>query len=186
MATPEEMAASMIANMPEKTGKPLEDWLKIVSSSGLKKHGEIVKHLKTDHGMTHGFANLVAHSALKSAASTTDESSDDLIAAQYSGAKADLKSIYDAIIAYVGGLGGDVEIAPKKSSVSLRRSKQFALVTPATKTRIDLGINNKGREPEGRLEASKNAMCSHMIKLASVGEFDDDVKAWIKEAYENA
>ncbi|MAK59915.1 MAG: phosphoribosylformylglycinamidine synthase [Ponticaulis sp.] len=186
MASPEEMAASMIANMPEKTGKPLEDWLKVVSASGLQKHGEIVKMLKTDHGMTHGFANLVAHSALKSAASTTDESSDDLVAAQYAGGKADLKPIYDAIIAYVSTLGGDVDIAPKKSSVSLRRSKQFALVTPATKTRIDLGINNKGREPEGRLEASKNAMCSHMIKLTTVAEFDDEVKAWVKEAYQNA
>ncbi|MEL6874308.1 MAG: DUF4287 domain-containing protein, partial [Pseudomonadota bacterium] len=58
MASPEEMAQSMIANMPEKTGKALTDWLKIVSSSGLEKHGQIVKYLKTDHGMTHGFANL--------------------------------------------------------------------------------------------------------------------------------
>ncbi|MAP96095.1 MAG: phosphoribosylformylglycinamidine synthase [Ponticaulis sp.] len=186
MATPEEMAASMIANMPEKTGKPLEDWLKIVGASGLQKHGEIVKHLKADHGMTHGFANLVAHTALKSAASTTDASAEDLVSAQYSGNKAELKPIYDAIIAFAETLGEDVEVAPKKSSVSLRRSKQFALVTPATKTRIDLGINNKGRAPEGRLEASKNAMCSHLVKLSSVDEFDAEVKAWVKEAYDGA
>ena len=186
MATPEEMAATMIANMPEKTGKPMADWLKIVSASGLEKHGAIVKLLKTDHGMTHGFANLVAHTALKSAASTTDESSDDLVAAQYSGAKADLKPIYDAVIAHVQTLGVDVEIAPKKASVSLRRSKQFALVTPATKTRVDLGINIKGKEPVGRLEASKNAMCTHVVKLAAVGELDDEVKGWLKEAYSAA
>lgn len=185
MASPEEMAATMIANMTEKTGKPLEDWLKIVSASGLEKHGAIVKLLKADHGMTHGFANLVAHSALKSAAATTDPET-DLVAAQYSGAKADLKPIYDAIIGYVTTLGGDVEIAPKKASVSLRRSKQFALVTPATKTRVDLGINIKGKAPEGRLEASKNAMCTHMVKLASTDNFDGDVKAWLQEAYEAA
>ena len=186
MATPEEMAATMIANMPEKTGKPMEDWLKVVSASGLEKHGAIVKLLKTDHGMTHGFANLVAHTALKSAASTTDESSDDLVAAQYSGAKADLKPIYDAVIAYVQALGGDVEFAPKKASVSLRRSKQFALVTPATKTRVDLGINIKGKAPEGRLEASKNAMCTHVVKLTAASELDDEVKSWLKEAYSAA
>ncbi len=186
MATPEEMAATMIANMPEKTGKPMEDWLKIVFASGLEKHGAIVKLLKTDHGMTHGFANLVAHTALKSAASTTDASSDDLVAAQYSGAKADLKPIYDAVIAYVQTLGGDIEIAPKKASVSLRRSKQFALVTSATKTRVDLGINIKGKAPEGRLEASKNAMCTHIVKLAAAGELDDEVKGWLKEAYSAA
>ena len=186
MATPEEMAEKMISNMPEKTGKSLEEWLKIVNSSGLEKHGAIVKHLKSDHGMTHGFANLVAHSALKSAASTTDESSDDLVAAQYSGGKAHLKPIYDAIIAYVGTLGSDVEIAPKKASVSLRRSKQFALVTPATKTRVDLGINIKGKDPEGRLEASKNAMCTHLVKLTTPEDFDDELKAWVKEAYSAA
>ena len=48
MATPEEMAAKMIANMPEKTGKPIDEWLKVVAASGLQKHGEIVKFLKSD------------------------------------------------------------------------------------------------------------------------------------------
>ena len=67
MATPEEQAASMIANMPEKTGKPLENWLAIVAKSGAAKHGEIVKLLKGEHGMTHGFANLVAHKAREAA-----------------------------------------------------------------------------------------------------------------------
>tara|TARA_B100000678_G_scaffold57471_2_gene46279 strand:- start:6560 stop:7120 length:561 start_codon:yes stop_codon:yes gene_type:complete len=186
MATPEEMATKMIANMPEKTGKPMDEWLKVVSASGLQKHGEIVKFLKSDHGMTHGYANLAAHTALKSAASTSGESADDLVAAQYSGAKTDLKPIYDAIVAYAASLGGDVEVSPKKASVSLRRSKQFALVTPATKKRIDLGINNKGRAEEGRLEVSKNAMCSHVVKLSSPEDFDADVQGWMKEAYDNA
>ena len=65
MASPEEMAASMIANMPEKTGKPLEDWMAIVAKSELDKHGKIVAMLKADHAMTHGFANLVAAKALR-------------------------------------------------------------------------------------------------------------------------
>ena len=65
-SSPEEMAASMIANMPEKTGKPLEDWMAIVAKSGLDKHGKIVAMLKADHAMTHGFANLVAAKSLAS------------------------------------------------------------------------------------------------------------------------
>lgn len=185
MATPEEQAATMIANIPEKTGRSLQEWLDIVKQAGLEKHGAIVKLLKTDHGMTHGFANLVAHSALKSAAATSDPET-DLVADQYSGAKADLKPIYDKIIGYVTGLGADVEISPKKASVSLRRSKQFALVTPATKTRIDLGITIRGKAPEGRLEASKSAMCTHMVKLSVPDDFDDEVKVWLEEAYRAA
>ena len=65
--TPEQMAATMVVNLKEKTGRTLPQWLKIASASKLFKHGEIVKHLKTDHGLTHGYANLVAHSLLASA-----------------------------------------------------------------------------------------------------------------------
>lgn len=181
MASPEEMAQSMVANMPEKTGRSLEQWLKIVTGSGLEKHGQIVKFLKADQGMTHGFANLVAHHALNP--EPTGE--DDLVATQYEGAKAALKPIHDAIITYALGLGSDVEIAPKKTSVSLRRSKQFALITPATKARIDLGLALKGEKADRRLE-SYNAMCSHRVRLESVVEFDDEVKDWMKLAYERA
>lgn len=126
--------------------------------------------------MTHGYAGMVSHKFRE-----TDEEV-DLVAAQYSGAKADLKPLYDVIASYAESLGSDVELAPKKASVSLRRKKQFALIVPATKTRIDLGLALKGDEPAGRLE-SWNAMCSHRVRIESAEQFDDDVKAWMKEAY---
>ncbi len=179
MASPEEQLATMLANIPEKTGKPLEAWLQILSDAKLSKHGEMVKLLKTEHGVTHGFANLIVSKARETAEEV------DLVAAQYAGAKADLKPIYDAIHAYASALGSDVENAPKKASVSLRRKKQFALVTPATKTRIDLGLALKGEDVTDRLE-KYNAMCSHRVRLEAVSDFDDEVKAWVKEAYNRA
>ena len=179
MASPEEMAAKMIENMPKNTGKSLEAWLKIAKSSGLEKHGEIVKYLKTEHGMTHGYASLVSAKARE----TGEEI--DLVAAQYSGAKADLKPIHDDIVAFAKSLGADVEIAPKKASVSLRRKKQFALITPATKTRIDLGLALKGEAATGRLE-TYNAMCSHRVRLEQTSEFDDQVKDWVRTAYDRS
>ncbi len=179
MASQQEMLEAMIKNMPEKTGKPLEAWLKIVKRSGLEKHGEIMKLLKGEHGMTHGFANLVSSKARETGEDI------DLTAAQYAGAKAALKPIHDAIIAYVQEFGDDVKIAPKKASVSLRRSKQFALITPATKTRIDLGLSLKGEEAGGRLE-TYNAMCSHRIRLETLADFDDEIKHWLQTAYARA
>jgi len=166
----------MLANMPAKTGKPLPDWIKIITASDLKKHGQIVKFLKSDHGVTHGFANLIASKALDTGEET------DWVAAQYAGPKAALRPLHDAIVTFAHTLGGDVEIAPKKTSVSLRRKKQFALITPATKTRIDLGLALKGDAPNGRLEAY-NAMCSHRIRLETSDDFDAEVKAWMQEAY---
>ena len=66
MGKVEDATATMIANMTERTGKPLDAWLKVVAKSKLQKHGEIVAMLKAKHGMTHGFANLVAHTLLGS------------------------------------------------------------------------------------------------------------------------
>lgn len=66
MATPEQMVQSMIANLVEKTGKALPEWVKIARASGAAKHGEIVTFLKTKHEIGHGYANLVAQGALKS------------------------------------------------------------------------------------------------------------------------
>lgn len=179
MASPEEQLATMLANIPEKTGKPLAEWLKIIGDSGHAKHGLILNYLKSEHGVTHGFANLIAAKSLETGQEV------DLVEAQYAGPKAGLRPLHDDISKFAKSLGKDVEIAPKKSSVSLRRKKQFALITPATKSRIDLGLALKGKEPEGRLE-TYNAMCSHRVRLEQLGDFDAEVKAWMKQAYENA
>lgn len=184
MASPEEMAASMVANLKANTGKTLAQWLKIAKAAGLEKHGQIVKHLKTDHGLTHGYASMVAHEFLQSTSAHADEV--DLIAAQYAGKKADMKPIYDALMAVVSKLGKDVEVAPKKAYVSLRRNKQFALIQPSTATRVDLGLNLKGEPPTERLEASGsfNSMCTHRIRLSSPKDVDAAVKQWLKQAYQ--
>ena len=183
--SPEEMAAAMIANMKEKTGKTLEQWIAIAKKSGEEKHGTITKYLKTEHDMTHGFANLVAHKTLKSDA---DSSETDLVAAQYKDAKTDLKPIYDALVKAAKTLGKDVEIAPKKAYVSLRRNKQFAIIQPSTKTRVDLGLNLKDEPAAAKLEKSGsfNAMVSHRVRLEKPGDVDKDVKAWLKKAYKDA
>lgn len=185
--SPEEMANAMIANMKEKTGKTLAQWLAVAKKSGEEKHGGVVKYLKSEHGLTHGFANLVAHKYLKSDAGSAD-SGGDLVAAQYAGPKADLKPIYDALIKAVKACGKDVEISPKKTYVSLRRNKQFAIIQPSTKTRVDLGVNFKDEAAKGRLEKSGsfNAMVSHRVRLENPSDVDKDVKAWLKKAYAQA
>lgn len=187
MASPEEMAAKMIANMAEKTGKPLADWLAITRASGLAKHGQIVKLLKSEHGMTHGFASLVAHQTLESGSmNVADKGS--LVDTQYGGAKAGLRPIYDALAERIAAFGSDVVLSPKKSYVSLRRNKQFGLVQPSTRTRVDVGINLKGDAPGRRLEASGkwNDMVSHRVRVTDAAQVDDELIGWLRDAYERA
>jgi hypothetical protein len=183
--SPQEMKAAMIAGLREKTGKSLEEWLAILRSSGLSKHKEFMTLLKGEHGLTHGFANLIALQALQSDSHTASDT-DALIEAQYAGAKAGLRPIYDALITAVCKFGSDVELSPKKAYVSLRRSKQFGIIQPSTASRIDVGINLKGLKPDGRLEPSGsfNAMVSHRVRLANVADVDKELLNWLRQAYE--
>jgi hypothetical protein len=178
---------TMIQNLEEKTGKSLAEWVKIATGSKLAKHGEVVKFLKTEHGLGHGYANLIAHS-LKAESGEGKAAADDPVAAQYAGEKAGLLPIYDALVAAARKFGGDVEVSPKKTYVSLRRNKQFALIQPTTKTRVDVGINLKGVSPKGRLEASGsfNAMVSHRVRVENAKEVDKELIGWLKDAYGQA
>ncbi|MEP0972084.1 MAG: DUF5655 domain-containing protein [Balneola sp.] len=176
---------TMEKGLLEKTGKPLKHWIGVVKRKKFEKHGQIISFLKTEHGFTHGFANFVAHKSRESDAGSYD--ADELVENQYSG-KEQLKPILDSILDIVKDFGDDVEVAPQKSSVSLRRKRQFALVQPSTKTRIDLGLKLDDAELTDRLEASGpfGTMCTNRIQLTDHSQIDDEVIDWLRTAYEQA
>ena len=178
--------ATMEANLKEKSGRTVEEWVKMLAGSKGKKHSEIVGLLKSDHGMTHGYANLVAHRLRESSADHSD--GDDLVAAQYAGKKEALRPVYDSLVRQIEGFGDDVELAPKKAYVSVRRKKQFALLQPSTATRLDVGIKLKGETPTKRLEASGsfNSMVSHRVRVESESDIDAELTGWLRKAYDEA
>lgn len=180
------MEDTMIKNLKEKYGKSLEEWIEVVKKTGIEKHGEIIKYLKSEHGFTHGFANLVSLKA-RGTDSASADSADSLVDDQYKGKEA-LYPIYVKLISEVKKFGDDVEVAPKRAYVSLRRKKQFALVQPSTKTRLDIGINLKDFNTTDRLEASGsfNAMCSHRVRTADISDVDDELISWLRQAYDKA
>lgn len=183
----DEMTQSMLNNLEEKTGRSLDQWIKIADQSPGKKHKEIINYLKSEYGLTYGYANLIALKTRESkvGAAPTGEA---LIDQQYAGAKGNLRPAYDAIISRVVQFGEDVEIAPKKAYVSLRWNKQFAILQPSTKTRLDVGINLKDTDPGERLEASGsfNAMVSQRVRITEQAEVDDELLEWLKRAYDLA
>jgi hypothetical protein len=180
----------MIANLPDKTGKSLEEWVAHLNGLGLAANRDIMAHLKGDHGVSHGYANLISQMARRGdeVSATAPGTADALVEAQYTGAKAALKPIHDAIMTAVRGFGPDVEVAPKKSYVSLRRSKQFALVQPSTKTRVDVGLKFADRPAGDRLESAGgwNSMVTHRVRVTSADEVDDELVGWLREAYDEA
>ncbi len=173
---------TMIDNMPSKTGKSLAEWGAILKAKGFEKHGQAVKFLKVEHGVTHGFANTIV------TLSKNDQSGpDDLLVNQYKG-KENLKPIYEKLISEIEKFGTDITNTPTKGSVSIIRKRQFALIKPATKTRIDLGLKIKGKLAGGRLEHSGpfGTMCTHRVQLTSVEDVTTDVISWLREAYDTS
>ncbi len=173
---------TMIDNMPEKTGKSLEQWKVILANENFQKHMQAVNYLKKEHGVTHGFANTIVTLSKES-----QDTPDDLITNQYQG-KENLKPIYDKIVNEVCTFGQDIKISPKKTAVSLIRKKQFALIKPATKKRIDLGLKLPGVEINDRLEKSGpfGTMCTHRVQITTLEEIDDELVSWLKLAFDKA
>ena len=139
--------------------------------------------LKAEHGLGHGFANLAAITALRPA---DEPAGDELIEAMYAGPKtASGRPLHDAVVDAARNVGNDVELAPKKADVSLRRRKQFVTVGPGPAGRLEIGLNLPGRGVDGRLEPA-TGMCSHRVRVGSAGELDDQLLGWLREAYDRS
>lgn len=181
---PYDAAASMRRNLEERTGKSFAGWVHVARSLGTDKHSDIVAYLKAEGPMGHGYANAIAHAA-RSPDTVAEENPVDAL---FAGARREMRPIYDAIAKTVGTFGRDVEFAPKKGCISLRRAKQFALIEPSTATRIDIGIKLQDTPPTGKLEAAGtwNGMVSHRVRITKLEEFDLAVKGWLKQAYDQA
>jgi hypothetical protein len=182
MSTVDDATRTMISNFPERTGRSLDEWVALIRASGKTRHGEVVTMLKTEHGMSHGFANFAAITALKA---DDAPKGDDLVDAMYAGPKAALRPLHDQVVEVAQGFGGDVELAPKKAYVSLRRKKQFGMVGPGPAGKLEIGFTLPGVDAGSRLDPT-TGMCTHRVRIASAAEFDDELVGWLRQAYEGA
>ena len=186
MSSVDEATQTQIRNIETQTGKSLDELIAAGLATGQTKHKALQAFFTETYGLTYGNANVVAIFAGDRLKGASGEEA-NFVDAQYEGKKAPLRPLYDTLIAAVAGFGDDVAIAPKRTYVSLRRKKQFALVQPGP-GRVDVGINLKGVEPDGRLEKSGsfNAMCTHRVRVAGVEDVNDELLGWLRQAYEQA
>jgi hypothetical protein len=190
MNSVDKAVETQLNNIQLKTGKPLTELTAFIQHSGLTKHGEIREMLIRELGLGYGDANALAKYALKSTSEGTAETQglaiESVVAEIYAGPKADLRPIHDRLMNEINGFGS-FEIAPKKGYVSLRRKKQFAMIGPATKTRVEVGLNGKGLAPSPRLlEQPAGGMCNYKVNLTNASEVDAELVAWIKQAFDSA
>lgn len=190
MSIVDQATQTQLKNIQTRTGKTLEQLYALIRESGLTRHSEIRDMLKRDLGLGYGDANTLTHFYVKPGAEPAGPGAaaapEDAIAQIYAGPKAALRPIHDQLMAAITQFG-PFEIAPKKGYISLRRRKQFAMIGPAAKSRVDVGLNIKGLAAAPRLtEMPPGDMCQYKVKVTDANEVDEELIGWIRQAYESA
>jgi len=186
-------AQSIIAGMAARTGRSLDEWAALLSEQGPESPAERKAWLKSVHGLGGTTISLVLDRAAGKDRSEVDSEAYLAIAPKYveamfSGPKAALRPIYEALLALGYELGEDVKACPCKTIVPLYRKHVFAEIRPATRTRVDLGLALRDTPAEGRLIDTggfqKKDRITHRIALTSPAEIDAEVRRWLERAYE--
>jgi len=186
------MVQKAIQELPAKTGRSLEEWIKFIKKSGPRTEKERREWLKTEHGLGTNYAGWIAERAEGKGEDGDPEAylrtAEGYVEKMFAGPKGSLRPIYDALLKLGLGLGKDVKACPCQTIVPLYRKHVFAQIKPTTQTRIDLGLALKDMKASGRLidtgGFAKKDRITRRIAITSLKDIDDEVKRWLKAAYE--
>lgn len=197
MADPTAATVTQLKNIQARTGQTIAELLAAAVAGGAVKHVErrswLIEHFK----LGYGDANAVAFYADKplpdlgggapsAAAPAANTGKGEVLDALYAGPKAHLRAVHDAVLNAAQALG-EFEQAARKTYISLRRKKQFAMVGPATKDQVEVGLNAKDLLPHARLKVlPPGGMCQATTRIGSAAEVDATLKGWLKRAYDAA
>lgn len=181
--------------LKQKTGRSFDEWVALVKKDGPTDEKARAEWLKKKHKFTTFNATWIAERAggkggdhdspesyLKAAPLYVEE--------QYSGAKQNLRPIYDALLSLGRSIGPDVKACPCRTIVPFYRQHVFAQIKPTTNTRVDLGLcltHYKGKLPKRIVDtggAAKKDRITHRIEIKNISEINAEVKAWLKTAYD--
>jgi len=179
MPTVEEGIQSQLRNIERTYGRTIDELVVIITKSGLTKHNEVVAMLKQRYGMAYGAAHRVSLVARGRLAAPESKAAHER--------PPTIDDVFNQLLAMTTSLGEDVERAPKKGYVSLRRRKQFAMLQPGAKV-VNLGLILPQRPAGGRLETAGkwNALFTHRVRVATAAEVDDELASWLRAAYDAA
>jgi hypothetical protein len=175
---------TQLRNIEAATGKTIPALAAAVAERGPLSHSQIVAVLKAEYGLSYGNANALAHKVRELNAGGPPPP-DTLLDAQYAGAKAGLRPIYERLVGIAASLGPDVQVVVQKTGVALRRRKQFAVVQASSAKRVELGLNLRS-DPASPRVVPTTGMCSHKTDLNSLPDVDEDVVGWLRTAYDQA
>jgi len=175
--TPQQMLAQMIDKIEPRTGKSWDAWVEVARSAGIDTHRALTTHLKAEHGLNHNEAQWLAWEITDPGRLESYSKPKDLVADLYSGKKAGLRPLYDALLAAGLGVADDVRPNVCKTYTSLATGRQFAMINPRTQRAVDLDLSLPDGVRSDRLVAQKssNPNFSQKVRLTEVSEVDDEL-----------
>ncbi len=186
------MVQNVIAGMKQKTGRSLEEWIKLVEKQAPAGEKERRAWLKAKHDLGMNYAGWIAECSVDKGDHGSPkiylQEAEEYVEKMYAGPKAGLRPIYDQLLKLGRSLGKDVKVCPCQTIVPFYRKHVFAQIKPTTQTRIDLGLALKDTKVPKRLidtgGLAKKDRITHRIEITSTADIDDEVKRWLKKAYD--
>ena len=187
------MTQKWIGELKQKTGRSLEEWLAHIKKAGPKGETERRAWLKEKYDLGTNTAWWLAE---RSEGKGEESGDPDLYLAaaerdvekMYSAGKAKLRPLYDKLLKLGLKTGKEAKACPCTTIVPLYRNHVFAQIKPTTQTRIDMGFALGDMKPTGRLVDTggfaKKDRITHRIPITSMDDIDDEVKYWLKVAYD--
>ncbi len=180
-----EVMDAALANLEERTGRSLEEWIRLVQGSGLDPHDlkAVRRWLKDEHGAKVNTRWHVAEAAAR-AAGWQRPSVEAFVDQQFAGSKAGMRPLFDRLRAAIEDLGEDVTVQGRGGYTPFVRARQFAAVA-ATRNRLDVGLRFSAPPESELLVPSKGpGMGTHKLTLERPEQLTDEVEELLRRAYE--
>ncbi len=187
MSNGQQAQRGHLKSIQQKTGKSLAELAAVVRRSRIKQQGQLRTMVMRKWGLSYSDANALVHVAQEAPKKPVKEKKpEDPLDKFYSGAKAPLRPIHEAITREVSRFG-EFECVPEKGYISLRRKKQFLMLRPTRNKQLELGLNVKDLPPAIRLqEQPRGSEVNYLVRLSDPIEVNAEIIAWMKFAYEIA
>jgi len=179
--------------LPAKTGRSLDEWIAFVKKSGPPTEKERREWLKSEHKLGTNSASWIAERAdgkgmEEDSAEAYLEAAVQWVEAMFTGPRAALRPLYDQLLKVALAIGKDVKACPGKTAVAIYRNHVIANIKVATNSRIDFGLALGNLKTPKRLIDTggyeKKDRITRRIEVKSKVDIDDELKKWLKKAWE--
>lgn len=187
------MTQKWIAELKQKTGRTLDEWLRLIKKEGPPTEQARRDWLKTKYGLGTNSVWWMAERSVGKGEELGDADSylkaaEKNVEEMFAGKKEHLRPIYNALLKLGLGVGKDVKACPCQTIVPIYRNHVIAQIKPTTQTRIDFGLALGDTKAPTRLVDTggyaKKDRITHRFEITSLKDIDGEVKRWLRVAYD--